>query len=110
MCESKMPTKLLPENPPSLPHISMNAVAMPRYLRRYIIFEILLGKYSKAKTNYFVGNKLTATAITIFAQLQQLRKITKLSTVELNSENTFKERQATADSNIQLPENWNHST
>lgn len=82
MYDNKAPTKLLPTNPPSRPNISIKAVAIPRY---------------------FVGNKFTATAITIFAQLQQLKNTTKLMTIELNSVKIFNAMQVRAEIDIQQP-------
>lgn len=82
MYDSKAPTKLLPTNPPSRPNIRIKAVAIPRYL---------------------VGNKFTATAITIFAQLQQLKNTTKLMTIELNSVKIFNPTQVRAEIDIQQP-------
>lgn len=80
MPASNMPTIFEPEKPPIRPNININEVAIPRY---------------------FVGNRFTATAITIFADEQQPRKRTKLVTVESNSVRMFSAKHDEADSNIQ---------
>lgn len=73
---------MLPAEPPSLPNIIINELAIPRYL---------------------VGNKFTPTAKTIFELEQQLRNITKLSTVKLNSAKMFNAIQPIADKINQTP-------
>lgn len=82
MYDSKIPTILLPTNPPNRPNSNINEVAMPRLV---------------------VGNKFTATAMIMFTPLQQLRNNTKLMTIELNSVNKFNAKQQAADSKIQVP-------
>lgn len=65
-----------------LPNIIISELAMPRYL---------------------VGNKLTPTAKTMFELEQQLRNITKLSTVKLYSVKMFNATHPIADKINQIP-------
>lgn len=86
MLESNNPTRLLPQKPPRRPQSKINAVAIPLK---------------------FVGYLFIDTAITIFAQLQQLRKMIKLKTTVLNSVRIFKAKHVSADKSSQPPGNFN---